>query len=153
MPDLQENLTIPTIYLSADHWHFIQSQAEEIATQEVCGLLFGTRHQNTWQVTEVRPVDNILKSPTQYRMDAEQQIKIFLDMEEQGLELLGIYHSHPAGPDRPSTSDMEQAYYPETAYLILFPLSGTWQVKGFLIHHNRYTQVKIEINGSTTGTG
>ena len=39
------------------------------------------------------------------------------------LELLGIYHSHPNGKNEPSARDIELAYYPDTAYFILSPLS------------------------------
>jgi proteasome lid subunit RPN8/RPN11 len=42
-----------------------------------------------------------------------------LDLEERGLEMLAIYHSHPHGPETPSTSDIAQATYPESAYVII----------------------------------
>ena len=38
-----------------------------------------------------------------------------------GLELLGIYHSHPNGENQPSPRDIERAYYPDAAYFIISP--------------------------------
>ena len=38
------------------------------------------------------------------------------EMRAAGLELLGIYHSHPNGENEPSPRDVELAYYPEAAY-------------------------------------
>jgi proteasome lid subunit RPN8/RPN11 len=33
--------------------------------------------------------------------------------------LVAIYHSHPAGPLRPSKRDVERSHYPDSAYLIV----------------------------------
>jgi proteasome lid subunit RPN8/RPN11 len=47
-------------------------------------------------------------------------------MEAQGLEMVGIYHSHPHGPDSPSPTDIAEAYYPDAVYLIWFRQDGEW---------------------------
>ena len=70
-------------------------------------------------VTAVYLIDNILKSPTAYEMDPKQQAETMLAIEANGDDLLAIYHSHPAGPTTPSPTDIAQAYYPETCYLIV----------------------------------
>ncbi len=41
------------------------------------------------------------------------------EIRAAGLELLGIYHSHPTGENKPSARDIERAYYPEAAYFIV----------------------------------
>jgi proteasome lid subunit RPN8/RPN11 len=33
--------------------------------------------------------------------------------------LIAIFHSHPHGPAEPSKTDIERAYYPEVAHLIV----------------------------------
>ena len=43
------------------------------------------------------------------------------EIRAAGLELLGIYHSHPNGDNQPSPRDVERAYYPDAAYFILSP--------------------------------
>jgi proteasome lid subunit RPN8/RPN11 len=40
-------------------------------------------------------------------------------MRAAGLEHLGIYHSHPLGDNAPSPADIERAFYPDVAYLIV----------------------------------
>jgi proteasome lid subunit RPN8/RPN11 len=35
------------------------------------------------------------------------------------LELLGIYHSHPEGENKPSPTDIARAFYPDAAYFII----------------------------------
>lgn len=62
---------------------------------------------------------NAQRSPASYSLDPEEQYRIFRDIEDRGLELVGIYHSHPSSPATPSDTDIEQAYYPEVSYVLI----------------------------------
>ena len=52
-------------------------------------------------------------------MDPAELIAAMRDLRNAGEELTGIYHSHPHGPAHPSKTDIERAYYPEAAQLIV----------------------------------
>lgn len=121
------------------------SESKRLAPQEACGLILGHTMQGQFQVVEVRPVENVYKSPYRYRMDPQQQIQIFLEMEQRDLHLVGIYHSHPTGPEHPSATDIQEAYYPEAVYLILSPQLEEWQMQAFLIRENEFFPVKLRI--------
>jgi [CysO sulfur-carrier protein]-S-L-cysteine hydrolase len=82
---------------------------------EACGLLAGKGNQ----VTRLYQIKNILQSPTAYEMDAKQQITAMLDIETNGWSMVAIYHSHPHGPQIPSETDIQLAYYPEAFYVIV----------------------------------
>jgi proteasome lid subunit RPN8/RPN11 len=82
---------------------------------EACGLLAG---QDNF-ISHIYIIDNILRSPVAFEMDAQQQIEAMLNVEAQGLELIAIYHSHPQGPQAPSQTDIAKAYYPELAQIIV----------------------------------
>jgi proteasome lid subunit RPN8/RPN11 len=82
--------------------------------QEACGLLVGSGSANRFI-----PMVNVLASSSAYEMDPASLINIFRDLRNTGEELLAICHSHPHGPARPSKSDIERAYYPEAAHLIV----------------------------------
>jgi proteasome lid subunit RPN8/RPN11 len=93
---------------------FEHTQAE--APNEACGLLAGIAQH----VIQVLPATNVARNPrVEYLMDPQSQIRHFQAIEEQGLELLGIYHSHPASPAYPSPTDLSMAFYPETVYAIV----------------------------------
>ena len=64
-------------------------------------------------------MENVLASPSAYEMDPGKLIRAFRDLRNAGEQLVAIYHSHPHGPARPSKSDIERAYYPEAAHLIV----------------------------------
>jgi len=90
-------------------------QLQEAYPLEACGILAG----RAGRVRRLYPVSNIRKSPAAYEMDAAEQLAAMVDLEEHGWELLAIYHSHPHGPQLPSSADVAQAYYPEAAYVIV----------------------------------
>jgi proteasome lid subunit RPN8/RPN11 len=89
----------------------------ERVPEEACGLVAGTGGCSR----VVFEVENILQSPVRFRMEAGEQIRAFLEIEKSGMDLLAIYHSHPQGPDQPSTTDLEEFAYPGTPYLIWYP--------------------------------
>jgi [CysO sulfur-carrier protein]-S-L-cysteine hydrolase len=93
----------------------ILAEAQAVFPLEACGLVAG----EAGQVRRLYPIDNVLQSPSAFLMDARQQVQAMLEMERHGWELLAIYHSHPQGPDEPSTTDVAQAYYPEAIHLII----------------------------------
>lgn len=82
---------------------------------ECCGLMAGRgrRVQHLFRGT------NVERSPYTYRLDPQEQLLFFREMDALGMELLGIYHSHPRSPAYPSHSDVTQAFYPEAVYLIV----------------------------------
>ncbi len=129
-----------SLTLSEEHCAAILAHAEAERPNEACGLLAGKGER----VCRVYPVENVHHSPTVYEMNPAQQLAAFLDMEAAGWELIAIYHSHPAGPTQPSPTDIAQAYYPESIYVIVSPASGAaWQVRGFMIEATHVTEVPI----------
>jgi proteasome lid subunit RPN8/RPN11 len=82
---------------------------------ESCGLLAGK---------EGRPVKffamtNRDASPVTYRLDPKEQLQVFDEMDEQGWDLLGIFHTHTHSEAYPSDTDRAQAFYPEAEYLVM----------------------------------
>ncbi len=70
-------------------------------------------------ISHIYFIENILQSPVAFEMNAQQQIEAMLNAEEQELELLAAYHSHPQGPQTPSITDMVKAYYPDLVQIIV----------------------------------
>jgi proteasome lid subunit RPN8/RPN11 len=108
---------------------------------EACGLLAG----RNGQVELVVGVRNAARSPVRYLMDPRQQWHAFEKIEQLGLELLGIYHSHPNGPAHPSPTDINEALY-EAVQVIWWRQEDTWQADGFWIEAGQVSKVRLEIN-------
>lgn len=129
-----------TLWLTPEQAQQILEQARSASPHEVCGLLGGT----AGRVTEVVPIDNTAENPTvRYRLDPAQQATTMSRFYRDGLDLVGIYHSHPQGTPIPSQTDIQQASYPDAIYLIVGLRDnelGAWQ-----IGRQRVTRVPIHV--------
>lgn len=83
--------------------------------EEACGLLAG----QDGRAVRAYPIGNVLRSPVAYEMDAMQQVRTMVEIEDKGWELAAIYHSHPSSPAYPSPTDVAAAYYPDSLQLII----------------------------------
>jgi proteasome lid subunit RPN8/RPN11 len=86
---------------------------------EICGLMFGKAGDNR-VVTEVFECGNLnkLKPETRYDMDPKDYMKGEKLARQKGLDVVGIFHSHPDHPDKASETD-RQAAWPGFSYVIM----------------------------------
>ena len=110
------------------------------APLEACGLLAG--RDST--VESVIVVQNQAQSPVRYVMDPIEQLHAFEWIESNGLDLIGIFHSHPTGPETVSPTDIAEAAY-AVVYVILARVDGTWRARGFWIEHGDFREVTLQI--------
>jgi len=119
----------------------IREEVRAKPEQECCGLLAG----RDGIITRVLPARNALDSATAYEIAPQELFRLMRQIRAEDLEMMGIYHSHPRGENRPSPRDVERAYYPETPYFILSPLADAAQpVRAFSICDGYVTELKIE---------
>ena len=81
---------------------------------EACGLIAGRGEE----ALQFHPTRNALRSPVRYDVDPRDLLAATLAIEGAGLELWGIFHSHPATEAYPSPTDVRLAHYPDAHYLI-----------------------------------
>ena len=93
----------------------MMDHARATLPQEACGLLVG----RNGQASRFIPTENTLRSETEYEIDPAFLAATFRLLRDSGEELVGIFHSHPQGPARPSNRDLERAYYPEAVHVIV----------------------------------
>jgi [CysO sulfur-carrier protein]-S-L-cysteine hydrolase len=93
----------------------IVAHAREDYPNECVGLLLGKENR----AERLLRMENVEHSPLNYRVDPRELLRIFDEMDELGLELVGIYHSHTHSPARPSRTDIALAGYPDAHYLIV----------------------------------
>lgn len=120
----------------------MREEAAKTPTQECCGLLAGRDEI----ITHIFSATNAHSQPaTAYEIAPQELFRVMKEIRAANLQLLGIYHSHPRGENRPSRSDIERAFYPDTPYFILSPLPDPPQlVRAFLIRAGRAAELQIE---------
>jgi proteasome lid subunit RPN8/RPN11 len=105
----------------------IRAHAEAGYPHEVCGFLLGSMDipSREFTVRETRAAVNRRGSQAErrYRIDPHEYRTTEREAEERGLELIGIYHSHPDAPAEPSEYDREHAW-PNSAYVIVAVQDG-----------------------------
>jgi len=108
------NVVLPTVGLPGEVRDEIIRHAQEGKPEEVCGILWG----KDWIVTRLVRGKNVAEERFEnYEVDPETLLLQF-DFEEQGEEMMGIYHSHPESEAYPSATDTWNAHYPKSLYFI-----------------------------------
>ena len=98
------------------------------------------------QGPRVYPARNALKSPVRYSLDPKELYQLLQEIEKQGWELLGIYHSHTHTQAHPSATDIELAFWPDALYFIIsLQDPKAPQVRAFFIREGRVTGEQLTI--------
>jgi len=124
---------------------------------EVCGLLAGPvsgAGAPGSAVARVYRIPNADRSMTAYSMEPKAMLKAFDDMDEQGWDLLAIYHSHPHTEAFPSPTDVGMAFYPDAVYLICSLQDPEAPVlRAFNIRDGKITERELFIAGEPAPAG
>ncbi|WP_019140222.1 M67 family metallopeptidase [Noviherbaspirillum massiliense] len=116
---------MPTLYLPGDCRTTLASWAESAYPHESCGLLIGERaaaDHVVRRVTQARNL-NLERARDRYELDPQHLLDADNAARAQGLEVLGVWHTHPDHPARPSETD-RLAAWPEWSYVILEVTDG-----------------------------
>ncbi len=120
----------------------IIEQAKAEHPNEACGLLGGA----DGGATRLFRMANAERSPVIYRMEPSEQLKVFNEIDADGMDLVGIYHSHTRSPAYPSSTDVSLAYYPEAVYLIVSLADmDKPDLRGFRIEEGKVTEIEVEL--------
>jgi proteasome lid subunit RPN8/RPN11 len=129
---------IPHLSLTKEHLAEMLAYVESQTPLEACGLLAGKKDR----VEKVLPVRNKEQSRVRFIMDPYEQLHAFEWIDSNGLELLGIFHSHPTGPETVSATDVAEAAY-EVVHVICSRTDGQWIARGFWIENGRFFEIPL----------
>jgi len=102
--------------LSTAHRDAIIATCIRALPDEGCGLLLGT-HDGT--VTEIVPSANVAHSAKLYEIDSRVLLRTYRRADDEGLSVLGVFHSHTRTEAHPSPTDIRQAPDPEWHYVLV----------------------------------
>jgi len=120
----------------------ILNEARTASNREICGVLGG----KDGRVERVYKMKNTAKNPECcYFMDSIEQLRVMKEIRNSGLEMIGIYHSHPESSAYPSARDVELAFYPEAVYVIVSLKNKELpEVRAFRIVEGKIEEEKIQ---------
>ncbi len=103
----------------------IHTLGEEAYPEEGVGFLFGTE-ADPRQVVTIYPVANAREKEARhnrYTVAPQDIIRADEEAEKMGLRIIGVFHSHPDHPNKPSEFDLKWAT-PYFSYIITSVQNG-----------------------------
>jgi proteasome lid subunit RPN8/RPN11 len=123
----------------------LASLARDSLPNESCALLLGnnTNKENEIQVIETLSMKNSDASPTtRFRIDSQELINGYLRAEKMGLNVIGIFHSHPALPI-PSLTDKIFMEINPVVWLIYSTLTN--ESRAYIFEQKKIREVRLSV--------
>jgi proteasome lid subunit RPN8/RPN11 len=128
--------------ISRDLYDEIVDHARADAPNECCGMVASSGDR----AVEVYPAENAAASPLRYEIDGVEQYRIQMAIEDAGLDLGAIYHSHTRSEPHPSQTDINLAFYPEAIYVIVGLAEEQPDVRAFYIRDGQVTEAELVVD-------
>ncbi len=98
------------------------------------------------EAVAVHRAANKAASPLRYEIDGMEQYKIQSAIEDAGLDLGAIYHSHTRSAPEPSQTDINLAFYPDALYVIVGVKDPeTTDVRAWNIVDGKVSEAQLEV--------
>jgi proteasome lid subunit RPN8/RPN11 len=125
--------------ISSELYDEIVAHARAEAPNECCGMIAS----RDGEAVSVHPARNAAASALKYELDPAEQFRIQSEIEDAGLELGAIYHSHTRSEPYPSQTDINLAFYPDSLYVIVGLASDPPDVRAFAIRDGRVREAEL----------
>jgi len=111
---------------------------------EACGIIAGPAGSD--RPERFIPMTNAERSPTFYRFDSQEQLKIWREMDDRDEEPVVIYHSHTATEAYPSRTDISYAMEPGAHYVLVSTRDPqTAEFRSFRIVDGVVTEEEVQL--------
>jgi proteasome lid subunit RPN8/RPN11 len=119
------------------------AHAREDLPNECCGMVSGA----DGKASVVIPVVNSAASPLRFEMDPQGQYNALKTIEDDGEEMLAIYHSHTKSAAYPSQTDVNQAVNWPDAIWVIVSLEDPENpvVKGYWLKNLKIADVELVV--------
>jgi [CysO sulfur-carrier protein]-S-L-cysteine hydrolase len=130
-----------TISLTAPQVQELIKFAKDALPNECCALLL-TEHNNNGKVAMILPMRNIDESPVSFSIGPAELLDAYNLAESKGMEVAGIFHSHPAKAS-PSSTDIKYMQINPVIWLIYSTTQN--EIKAFEYENEAISEIAIKI--------
>lgn len=109
---------ISELKISRRDIELIQAELEANKPYEACGVLVGTINGSTALVEIALPVTNVKRTRASFELDPKEHYNAWNEAEKKGMEIVGVYHTHPVSSAVPSLWDRETMQNDTSVWLI-----------------------------------
>jgi proteasome lid subunit RPN8/RPN11 len=111
--------------LKRQHVNLLEEEARKVHPIEACAILFGRLTQKEAVVKRIVVTPNRLQSTVGFEVDPEKFADAFAKADDEGLDFIGLFHSHPAQA-KPSLIDRRyMKLWGNAIWLILSSTNGS----------------------------
>jgi proteasome lid subunit RPN8/RPN11 len=120
--------------------------ASDLYPSEACGLLMG--RESRWGTEIVRAVQArnlaIVRARDRFQIDPREFMAIDREARSEGLEIVGVWHSHPDHPARPSLTDLASAWEGYAYVILESTAQGPGRMCCWRLEGGRFIEQRIE---------
>jgi proteasome lid subunit RPN8/RPN11 len=122
----------------------ITAHARKDHPDEACGVIAGPAASDT--PVRFIAMQNAERSPTFYRFDSREQLRVWREMDDNDEEPVVIYHSHTATEAYPSRTDISYASEPQAHYVLVSTRSeGESEFRSYRIIDGAVTEEQVTV--------
>jgi proteasome lid subunit RPN8/RPN11 len=133
--------------ITRDIYDAIVAHARADHPDEACGIVAGPEGGD--RPERFVPMANAERSPTFYRLDPAEQLKVWREMDARDEEPVIIYHSHTSTEAHPSRTDISYASEPNAHYVLVSTRDadglGDFQFRSFRIVEGVVTEEEVAV--------
>jgi [CysO sulfur-carrier protein]-S-L-cysteine hydrolase len=134
--------------IGQDVYDKIVAHARRDHPDEACGIVAGPADSD--QPLRFVPMTNAERSPTFFRFDSTEQLKIWRELDDRDEVPVVIYHSHTSTPAYPSRTDVGLAMEPDAHYVLVSTAQcgnsdGPVEYRSFRIVEGVITEEEVEV--------
>ena len=129
--------------IESQHVDLLKKEAQKVDPIEACALLFGEILEEEVFVRKVVVTNNKLHSRKRFEISAKTVVNSMAAAEREGLEFVGLFHSHPA-PATPSEIDIGfMRLWGDAVWLILSLTSG--ELEAYQMKDGKIRKITISV--------
>jgi proteasome lid subunit RPN8/RPN11 len=119
--------------------------AAEAYPHEACGLMLGRRDGAAAEVVELRRARNANtgRARDRYEIDPADYLAAEEAAAHAGLEIVGIWHTHPDHPARPSATDLELAWAGWSYVIAAVTAGGMTELRSWRLDGSAFEEEEI----------
>lgn len=134
------------LVLKPGHRDRLSAWISDAYPAEACGLLVGSRAGGRAEVVEVRSARNMRSEERddRYELDPADFVAADCAARSAGLEVLGIWHSHPDSPAVPSETDRAAAWEGWSYLIVAAGPDGARDLRSWRLSGERFCEEVVE---------
>jgi proteasome lid subunit RPN8/RPN11 len=113
---------------------------------EGCGLLIG---DGDGGVARVVPSANVAHSAKVYEIEPKVLLRAYREAEADGLDVIGVFHSHTHSPAYPSPTDVAQAPDPSWHYVLISLRDVDTDLRSYRIVDGEITEEEVCVTSAS----